>query len=58
MGGVFLDVYRVRGNVGNGQEVGEFADDAVFIVGAVVADFLDDLGGGEANGFLRLGNRS
>jgi len=51
MSGVLLDVFGVAGDIGNGEEFGELADDAVFVVHAVVADFLSDLVGIE---FVRV----
>ncbi len=44
MSGIFLNVFSVAGDVGDGEKFGEFADDAVFVVYAVLADFLGDLG--------------
>ena len=43
MSGIFLNVFGVAGDVGDGQELGELADDSGFVVHAVVADFLGDL---------------
>ena len=47
MSGIFLDVGGIAGDVGDGEKFGEFADDAIFVVHAIVADFLDDFGGFE-----------
>ena len=43
MDGIFLNVFSVAGDVGDGEKFGEFTDDAVFVVHAEVADFLGDL---------------
>ena len=43
--GVFLDVGGVAGDIGDGEKFGELAHDAIFAVHAIVADFLNDLGG-------------
>ena len=60
--GIFLDVGGVAGDVGDGEKFGELADDAVFVVHAIVADFLGDFGGfewvrafGRRRDFLRGG---
>ena len=45
MMGVFLDVGGVAGDIGDGEKFGELAHDAIFAVHAIVADFLNDLGG-------------
>ena len=39
-----MNVFGIAGDVWDGEEFGEFADNAIFVVHAVVADFLGDLG--------------
>ena len=49
--GIFLDVGRVAGDVGDGEELAKLAHDAVFVGEAVGADFFDDVFGRREDAF-------